>query len=406
MLNSENLKTSMHNPALYLDETFARATGGDKNRSRFLWDALLGRSEARWIEVRKPGITQPDTGPIHPALSLQASRAHFWSSQSMRRFGAGEHRMLRELSRKEKPAFLFARFYSSWELIRTAEAERVPIIVDVDMLSSRLVHLAWRQNPRPGNRYFLFETWKLRLLEQRLFRRPYLFLFTNPVELTGAGVGGKHICGAGKAVVVPNFMPAQSMPAEQNRGKRPVVLFFGSLDSGANVDAVRFLAREIFPRLAPDLERHGAELHLVGKNPAPAVRKLVSEAGNSRLRLVGPVDSIEQSIAESRLVLLPIRVASGTRTRILEAGALGKAVVTTTLGAEGLDLTSEAVCVRDTADGLAAAVGGLLQEPRLACQLGEQLQKQCHATYNPEIIARNLWNEIDAYLARWQACDW
>lgn len=392
----------MSAPALYLDEPFAGQLGGDKNRSRFLWKLLQTRYQAEWAEVRTRPLAAQATGGPKPSLSLDARPARFWSSQSVHRFDAASRARFREHLEAVRPRFLFSRFYSAWELQCIADASpgRLPVIVDVDMLSSRLVELAWRKNPSFRNRYFLFETWKLRALERRLFRRPFLFLMTNPAELAGTGLQSRLIGGVGKAVVVPNFMP---LPERRPPGcEKPVILFFGSLDSAANVDAVRYLVRDILPRIQNELQARGLEVHLVGKNPVPAIRELVAQARCPQLKLVGEVASVDNAIAEARLILLPIRVASGTRTRILEAGALGKAVVTTPLGAEGLDLTPEALSLHESAAGLAGAVTGLLREPKMAARLGEQLQKQCLALYHPDKIAADLDGEIEAFISRWQ----
>lgn len=393
----------MFDQALYLDEPFARGAGGDKNRSRFLWQALSARYPVEWAEICARQERTLDDGGVRAALSLQVRPARFWASQAVHRFDRPERARFRQHLRTAAPRFLFARFYSAWELhcIADAAPQRVPVVVDVDMLSSRLAELAWRNNPTFRNRYFLFEAWKLRALERQLFRRPFLFLLTNPAELAGTGLEGKLIEGVGKAVVVPNFMPPPQSP--QSQTEKPVILFFGALDSAANVDAVRFLVREILPLLRNELVARGLEIHLVGKNPSAPVRELVREANCSQLRLIGPVNSIESAIRESRLVLLPIRVASGTRTRILEAGALAKPVVTTPLGAEGLDLTPEALRKHERAEELVSAVVRLLNEPKAAARMGEQLQKQCLALYHPDKVAADMEKEIEAFIGRWKA---
>ena len=179
---------------------------------------------------------------------------------------------------------------------------------------------------------------------------------------------------------------------------QPAILFFGSMNSGANTDAFRFLVESLLPLLDAELRRHGVKLHIVGKNPPPWFAELLVKSQSDRVLLVGGVDSMERAIAESRFVFLPLRVASGTRTRILEAAALGKAVVTTTIGAEGIEVGDDAL-IADTPEALAAAVRRLLDDPAQASKLGERLRERCVARYSEPRVAGDLVREVSEFIA-------
>jgi glycosyltransferase involved in cell wall biosynthesis len=107
---------------------------------------------------------------------------------------------------------------------------------------------------------------------------------------------------------------------------------------------------------------------------------------------------MERAISESRFVLLPLRVASGTRTRILEAAAVGKAVVTTSIGAEGIEVGADAL-VADTPDDLAAAVRKLLDEPVKAEMLGRRLRERCVSRYSADRLASDLVREMNEFIS-------
>ena len=105
---------------------------------------------------------------------------------------------------------------------------------------------------------------------------------------------------------------------------------------------------------------------------------------------------MEATLAECRFVLLPLRIASGTRTRLLEAAAQRKAVITTTIGAEGLEVGEDAI-VRDDPEPLAAAVRRLLADPSEAGRCGERLYARCMARYAPERVGATLAGDILAW---------
>jgi glycosyltransferase involved in cell wall biosynthesis len=107
---------------------------------------------------------------------------------------------------------------------------------------------------------------------------------------------------------------------------------------------------------------------LVGKNPVGVARYA---AGDSGIELIGPVADAVQTLASARVVVVPMRSGSGTRLKILEAWAAGRAVVSTTLGAEGLDARhGEHLLLADTPEDFAAAVSRLLSSPEDRRRLG------------------------------------
>lgn len=163
--------------------------------------------------------------------------------------------------------------------------------------------------------------------------------------------------------VFPNAVPAVAEPqvSEEN-----VVVFSGNLEYDPNISAVRFFRSEVWPLLRgqwPELR-----WRLVGRNPS-AVAKYVR--GDERIEITGPVEDAIVELAKARVVVVPLRAGSGTRVKILEAWAGGRAVVSTTVGAEGLPVRDgEHLLLRDTADSFAAAVSGLLAAPEERLRLG------------------------------------
>jgi len=144
------------------------------------------------------------------------------------------------------------------------------------------------------------------------------------------------------------------------------VAFVATMGWAPNVDAAVWLGREIWPLVLAKVP--GAKLLLVGKDPAPAVRAL---AGDS-VQVTGTVPDVTPYLAQSRVVVAPLRAGGGTRLKIMEALDTGRPVVSTSIGCEGNeDLVGRGVVVADTTIDQAEAIAGLLEDPVRAGALGE-----------------------------------
>ena len=120
------------------------------------------------------------------------------------------------------------------------------------------------------------------------------------------------------------------VPAPSRREARSLV-FTGSMDWLPNEDAMLFFCREILPLIRnhePDVT-----LSIVGRAPTPAVARLAQQSG---IAVTGRVDDVRPHIADAAVYIVPLRIGGGTRLKIFEAMSMGRAVVSTTIGAEGL----------------------------------------------------------------------
>jgi glycosyltransferase involved in cell wall biosynthesis len=165
-------------------------------------------------------------------------------------------------------------------------------------------------------------------------------------------------------VVYPNALPAIEAPtvAEEN-----CIVFSGNLEYHPNVEAVRWFASAIWPRLRERNE--GLTWNLIGRNSS-AISGLIR--GDSRIRATGPVEDAVASIAAARVVVVPLLSGSGTRFKILEAWAARRAVVSTTIGAEGLGAREgEQLMIADDPSRFTEAVQGLLDDRARASAIGE-----------------------------------
>jgi len=163
-------------------------------------------------------------------------------------------------------------------------------------------------------------------------------------------------------VIYPNALPAIELPSVEEEN---CIVFSGNLEYHPNIEAVRWFASAIWPRIR---ERNpGLKWNLIGRNPE-AILGIVKN--DPSIRVIGPVADAVAAIAAGRVVVVPLLSGSGTRFKILEAWAAGRAVVSTKIGAEGLE-AGENLVTRDDPPAFADAVLELLNDRRRARALGE-----------------------------------
>jgi polysaccharide biosynthesis protein PslH len=136
-----------------------------------------------------------------------------------------------------------------------------------------------------------------------------------------------------RVTVVPTGVDlAEYRPAPDAPEPGPIVTFVGAMDWEPNVDGVEYFASEIWPAIKADVP--DARLRIVGRNPGGRVKKWESDS----IEVTGRVPSVVDYLHQSAVVIVPLRIGGGTRLKIYEAMATAKAVVSTTVGAEGLDV--------------------------------------------------------------------
>jgi sugar transferase (PEP-CTERM/EpsH1 system associated) len=150
-------------------------------------------------------------------------------------------------------------------------------------------------------------------------------------------------------------------PMTERRRGRPHLVFTGSMDWLPNEDGMQYFVREILPRIRqvePD-----TTLSIIGRSPTPAVKRLADAAG---VEVTGRVDDVRPYMADASVYIVPLRIGGGTRLKIFEAMAMGKAVVSTTVGAEGLPVTpGHDIVIADEPVRFAQAVVHLIRDDQV-----------------------------------------
>jgi glycosyltransferase involved in cell wall biosynthesis len=125
---------------------------------------------------------------------------------------------------------------------------------------------------------------------------------------------------------------SQFRPDRDGPEPAPCISFVGAMDWEPNIDGVEYFCSQIWPAIKAEVGE--VRMRIVGRNPDRRVRKWASAA----IEITGRVPSVVEHLHQSAVVVVPLRIGGGTRLKIYEAMATGKAVVSTTVGAEGLDV--------------------------------------------------------------------
>jgi glycosyltransferase involved in cell wall biosynthesis len=169
----------------------------------------------------------------------------------------------------------------------------------------------------------------------------------------------------GRVDLVPNGVDCGAIRPRERAPSSSTILFLGSLDYSANVEALAYLVDEVLPLLG-DRE---LSLEVIGSHPRAEVHAIAGR-GRGRVEVVGEVADTTPYWQRARMLAVPLRVGGGTRLKILEALARGVPVVTTSLGCEGLELErGEDLLVADRAEQLAACIERLLDDDELSRRL-------------------------------------
>ncbi len=187
--------------------------------------------------------------------------------------------------------------------------------------------------------------------------------------------------------VVPNaadvdyYQPRSADPPPDGR----TVVYFGLLSTIPNIDGVTHFVQDIWPRVAR--ARPDARLKIIGGRPPPSLLALAGP----RVELTGFVPDLRPHLAAAAAVVVPLRLGGGTRLKIVEAMAMGKAMVSTTLGAEGIDaVPGRDILLEDEPTAFADAVVRLLAEPSLGARIGQSARRLAVNRYSWSEAARTL----------------
>lgn len=200
--------------------------------------------------------------------------------------------------------------------------------------------------------------------------------------------------------VIPNGVDLTCYDEDFGPKEINTLVFPGALTYNANLWAMEFFLQEIFPRvrrLSPD-----TELYITGGYDGVSLNEAFLQEG---VTLTGYLEDVRPRIARSAVCVVPMTVGGGTRLKILEAMALGTPVVSTSKGAEGLEVTpKEDILIVDDTEGFAEAVTRVMEDEALREHLTENGRRLVQEKYDWEAIGENLNHFLERVAAGRRAC--
>lgn len=257
-----------------------------------------------------------------------------------------------------------------------------PVLLHHHKLDARLAHdLATR---RLGVSFS--EVAKITALERRCSR-----LHTHHAACSSSEVRYLEGRYSIRCALVPNGVDTQRFTPSDTLPKTDTILFLGTLSYEPNVHGLEWFVRKVMPLLAED--RPDLRLKIVGQDPAARVHALASD----RVEVIGPVADPVPHLHAATCSIAPLFIGGGTRIKILESLAAGCPVVSTSVGAEALDLAPDSLSLADGSGAFRAAILSILDDPAAAHAKARTSSAAVRARYSWEASAAAL---LDA----WESC--
>lgn len=199
-----------------------------------------------------------------------------------------------------------------------------------------------------------------------------------------------------KTAVIPNgvdteyFVPR--LDAQEN-----AVIYTGGMNMFANKDAVLHFINDIWPTVRSQVQ--DAIFYVVGQDPPQELLEISGQYPS--IRVLGFVDDIRPYVARAAVYVVPLRVGGGTRMKVLDSLAQGKAILSTSVGCEGIEVENELnIYIEDRNDRFAERVIELFRNPERRAQLGMEARKLAVEKYGWESIGRSLQSTYESVVLK------
>jgi sugar transferase (PEP-CTERM/EpsH1 system associated) len=187
--------------------------------------------------------------------------------------------------------------------------------------------------------------------------------------------------------VVPNGVDTNYFKPIDTQIDEDSLIFIGGMSWLPNLDAMIYLIRDIWHLI--QAREPNTSMNLIGRMPSKEILKF--SRSNPSFKTLGFVDDVRPYMAKTAVYVVPIRVGGGTRLKILDAMAMGKAIVSTTIGCEGIDVTDgKDIIIADKPADFAEKTVELLRNRKLREQLGRNARRTAEDVYSWEKIAPKL----------------
>ena len=333
--------------------------------------------------------------PLAPSQGLQFWARLVASTVSQYPYSVIKHSTARmqdkitQLCGREK----FDLVHTEWMPYARYASPGVPRIIVAHNVESEI----WRRRAEHdgswiGRRFFGLQAERMRRFEQKAAAQDAHIAAVSDLDAeTFRSYGVKNV------TVIPNGVDSDHFRPRSEMSPNDSLLFVGSLDWYANEDAARDFALHVFPLI----RRRNPKItfQVVGRRPSERLTAALKSLNG--VEMVGEVSDVRPYMAQARAVVVPLRIGGGTRIKILEALAMAKPVISTSVGAEGLAVTDGRDClIANSPEEFAARVDSLFGNPELQGRLGQNGRALVEQLYSWDAAAETLelvWAEAAGY---------
>jgi glycosyltransferase involved in cell wall biosynthesis len=236
--------------------------------------------------------------------------------------------------------------------------------------------------------------WKAKRLQSKWYPRFDAILCVAPEDLertSGYINADTHLWLAPNGVDIDCFHPVPHPRAGKQNNH---IVFVGSMDVAMNQDGAHWFVNSVFPiiqRRIPD-----AQFWVVGREPPPGIRRLAKRSG---VRVTGTVEDVTEYFQRASVFVVPVRAGGGTKLKTLEAMSMGLPIVSTSVGAQGLDVEpGRHLHVADQPERFAGDVVELLEDRNKGLEMGREARRLVERRYNWTSIYGAVNEELERLL--------
>lgn len=269
----------------------------------------------------------------------------------------------------------------------------IPVLVDAHNVEATLWERYYLNEKNPVKKGYTYLQWKkMQSFERSFLARAAHIIAVSENDRTAISKW------TGRCSVVENGVDLDYFAPSDREAAPCSLVFCGALDWRPNIDGITWFLENVWPLVIRKYPQ--TTLTLVGRNPIPALKNVVQS--RQGVTLVGTVDDVRPYVQGSAIVVVPLRIGGGSRLKILEAMAMGKPVVSTSVGAEGLEVANEEhILLAEAPTQFAAAIFRLMEDQGLRLRLrlaGRELASKRYGWKRLSERLGVLWSQIGANL--------
>lgn len=269
------------------------------------------------------------------------------------------------------------------------EITEVPRVLFEHNVETEIWHRHYMISKRPLRKFYLFIEYLKYFSYERMACACFddvLVVSESDSRLLQQKYDVKH------TAVVPTGVDTDYFKPNCDLMQPRAVVFVGSMDWLPNQDAVEYFVADIYPKVKSRIP--GVKFYIVGRRPPEKIINLAK--ADKSILVTGAVDDIRPYVDMARVYVVPIRIGGGTRIKIFEAMAQKKAIISTSIGAEGLPLEDgKHIIIADDPDRFAGSVIRLMNDDRLVHKIGENAYSLVIEKYGWDRAACSFLNAFD-----------